>query len=49
VEGRMAAPPTKVFKLTGMSAEEIRGLASEVSQESTGVEETVALNRSGLS
>jgi hypothetical protein len=49
VEGRMAAPPPKVFKLTGMSAEQIRGLASEVSQESTDVEETVALNRSGLS
>ena len=48
-EGRMAAAPPKVFKLTGMSAEEVRGVASEVSQECTGTEERVAMNRSGLS
>ena len=49
VEGRVAAAPPKVFKLTGMSVEEVRGVASEVSQECTGTEERVAMNRSGLS
>jgi hypothetical protein len=49
VEDRVAATPPKVFKLTGMSAAEVQGLASEVSQECTGTEERVALNRSGLS
>ena len=44
----LAAPP-KVFKLTGMSAEQVWGLASEVSQEGTGTEERVAMNRLGLS
>ena len=39
----------KVFKLTDMSADEVRGLASEVSQEGTETEERVALNQSGLS
>ena len=48
-EGRELATPPRVFKLTGMSAEEVRGLASEVSQEETGTEERVAMNRSGLS
>ena len=48
-QGRVAAALPKVFKLTGMSAEEVRGLASEVSQDGTGTEERVALNRSGLS
>ena len=36
VEGRVAAVAPKVFKLTGMSAEEVRGLASAVSQDSGG-------------
>ena len=45
----VAAVAPKVFKLTGMSAEEVRGLASAVSQEETGTEERVAMNRSGLS
>jgi uncharacterized protein YdhG (YjbR/CyaY superfamily) len=49
VQGSQAAAAPKVFKLTGMSASEVRELTSQVSQESTGVEETVALNRSGLS
>ena len=49
VEGRVTAAAPKVFKLTGMSAEEVRGLASAVSQEETGTEERVAMNRSGLS
>ena len=49
MEGRAAAAAPKVFKLTGMSAEEVRGLASAVSQEETGTEERVAMNRSGLS
>ena len=49
VEGRVGAAPPKVFRLTGMSAEEVRGVASEVSQECTGTEECVAMNRSGLS
>ena len=43
----VAAP--KVFKLTGMSVEEIRGRASEVSQMITGTEERVALNRAEVS
>ena len=47
--GREAEAPPKVFRLTGMSAEEVRGVASEVSQECTGTEERVAMNRSGLS
>ena len=41
MEGRVAAAAPKVFKLTGMSAEEVRGLASAVSQEETGTEERV--------
>ena len=49
VDGKEAAAPPKVFKLTGMSAAEVRGLASEVSQECTSTEERVAMNRSGLS
>ena len=49
VEGSELTAPPKVFKLTGMSAAEVRGLASEVSQEGTGTEERVAMNRSGLS
>ena len=32
VDGKEAAAPPKVFKLTGMSAAEVRELASEVSQ-----------------
>ena len=35
----------RVIKLTGLSAEEVRGLASEVSQEVTGTEERLALTR----
>ena len=49
VEGRKLVAPPKVFNWTGMSAAEVRGLASEVSQECTGTEERVAMNRSGLS
>ena len=49
VEGKRAVATPKVFKLTGMSAEEVRGVASEVSRECTGTEERVAMNRSGLS
>ena len=49
VAGSELTAPPKVFKLTGMSAAEVRGLASEVSQEGTGTEERVAMNRSGLS
>jgi len=48
-EGSELAAPPKVFNLTGMSAEEVQGLASEVSQECTGTGERVAMNRSGLS
>ena len=35
----------KVFRLVGKSAAEVRALASEVSQITTGIEERVALNR----
>ena len=38
-----AAP--KVFKLTGMSAADVRSVGSQVSQEVTGAEERVALSR----
>ena len=49
VQGSQAAAAPKVFKLTGMSASEVRELTSQVSQETTGTEECVALTRSGLS
>eukprot|EP00966_Prymnesium_polylepis_P329231 7384969-Prymnesium_polylepis.2 len=38
-------PPPKVFSLVGKSADEVRSLASHVSQEGTGTEERVRLNR----
>ena len=43
-----AAPPPvspKVFRLVGKSAEEVRTMASQVSQITTGIEERVALNK----
>ena len=38
-------PPAKVFSFVGKSADEVRSLASNVSQEVTGAEERVQLNR----
>ena len=38
-------PAPKVFSLVGKSASEVRGMAGQVCQEGTGVEEKVALNR----
>ena len=38
------APPAKVFSLVGKSANEVRSLASRVSQEGTSTEERVRLN-----
>ena len=40
-------PAPKVFSLVGKSAEEVRGMSSQVSQVGTGTEERVALNRVG--
>ena len=38
-------PTPKVFSLVGKSADEVRGMSGQVSQEGTGTEERVALNR----
>ena len=45
LEASEPAAVPRVIKLTGLSAEEVRGLASEVSQEVTGTEERLALTR----
>ena len=37
--------PAKVFSLVGKSVDEVRSLALHVSQEGTGTEERVLLNR----
>ena len=43
-EKENAAPP-KVFRLVGKSADEVRAVACDVSQEGTSTEERVRLNR----
>ena len=40
-------PTPKVFSLVGKSADEVRGMSGQVSQEGTCTEERVALNRLG--
>ena len=46
VHGTQASAAPKVFKLTGMSAESVQGLSSEVSQVVTSAEERIALAKS---
>ena len=46
VHGTQASVMPKVFKLTGMSAESMKGLSSEVSQEVTSAEERISLAQS---
>ena len=46
VHGTQASATSKVFKLTGMSAESMKGLLSEVSQEVTSAEERISLAQS---
>ena len=47
VQGTAAGATPKVFNLTGMAAESVGGLESEVSQHVTSAEERVALAQSG--
>lgn len=47
VSGTAASAEPTVFRLTGMSAEDVKQVASEVSQELTGADERAWLERSG--
>ena len=42
---KQPSTPPKVFKLTGLSADEVRSVGSEVSQVATGIEERRAMSR----